>query len=466
MPVEPITFPLKPKRSPVVDSSPLPPTAQRFLRTARGQRSHATVCALHRWLDRRTLALADLQPEHLRSFLVRPRGTRVTSRTSALYWGQLRPYLQWLRDHELIGFDPEHLRRHPKRLPPVASEFLASLAPTHRPGTCGGYTTALRRFHGWLDARGLVVERLTRQDIVRWLEQLHAAGLHPSTRVHILLDVRSYLRWLGERVALRTAPDDLIRPRDLPKLPLYLPRPLTTDADRELQRRLADAKEPSALALLLMRRTGLRIGELRALEYHCLRPDERRPLLKVPLGKLNTERLVPIDPASVELVRRLQATAPRPRPWLLPGSGGRMMSRELLCATLATVSRDLPDPVRITSHRLRHSYATEMLSAGMSLLGVMRLLGHRDYRMTLRYTAITPETVGDEYFKALAQLATKYRLPTPPAPPPAPAPHELLDHLSRWIRKHTPSQPALRSLLKRIERLQHDVQKLKSSTAT
>ena len=36
-----------------------------------------------------------------------------------------------------------------------------------------------------------------------------------------------------------------------------------------------------------------------------------------------------------------------------------------------------------------HTYATELLAAGMSLPGVMRLLGHHDFRMTLRYTAIT-----------------------------------------------------------------------------
>ena len=127
-------------------------------------------------------------------------------------------------------------------------------------------------------------------------------------------------------------------------------------------------------------------------------------------------------------------------------------------------SHDLPDPVRITSHRLRHTYATEMLSAGMSLLGVMRLLGHRDYRMTLRYTAITPETVGDEYNKALVQLATKYRLPTPPTSERSPDPDELLEHLSRWLRKHAPSRQPPRALLKRIERLQHEVRSLKTST--
>ncbi len=107
-----------------------------------------------------------------------------------------------------------------------------------------------------------------------------------------------------------------------------------------------------------------------------------------------------------------------------------------------------------------------MLSAGMSLPGVMRLLGHRDYRMTLRYTAITPEIVGEEYDKALAQLSAKYRLPAPSLPKPGPAtdPDELLDHLARWLRNHIPpSRLPLRALLKRIDRLRHEVSNLRSS---
>src|SRR6185369_14004023 len=103
----------------------------------------------------------------------------------------------------------------------------------------------------------------------------------------------------------------------------------------------------------------------RNLEYHCIRPDERRPLLKVPLGKLYNERLVPLDADSVELIRRLQAIAPRSRSWLVPGVGDVRMSYDRIRRCLKTYSHDLPDPGRVTSHRLRHTYATEMLSAGM-----------------------------------------------------------------------------------------------------
>lgn len=442
----------------------LPGPARRFLRTTTRTRVHAIVISFHRWLDRRQLTLADLTPALLRQFLARPRGVRISRRVRVAYTAYLRPYLQWLHGRGLVGVVPEPGRPRPPALPALAHQFLASLVPTFRPATVHCYTFSLRKLYGWLDPRGLAPERLTRPQIERWLRWLHDQGLHPSSRHHVLVESRAYLRWLGERRRMQTAADELIRKSDFPKLPRYLPRPLSAEVDRELQRRLAAAADPTAWAVLLMRRTGLRIGELRNLEYHCVRAEQRRPLLKVPLGKLNNERLVPLDATALELVRRLQSTGPRPRSWLVPGAGGARAPYDRIRRVLTTHSHDLPEPTRITCHRLRHTFATEMLGAGMSLLGVMRLLGHRDYHMTLRYAAITPEVVDDEYTKALAKLATKYQLAARhPVDAEAPAPGDLLDQLARWLRKHVTSPPLLKALLMRIERLRREVQKFDPS---
>jgi site-specific recombinase XerD len=436
----------------------LPQPARRFLRTTAHPRVHAIVHAFHRWLDRRQLTLAELTPALLQQFIARPRRARVCRRVRVENRAWLRRYLQWLYDRGLVGVVPEPGRRRPPELPALARQFLASLVPTFRPATVHCYTFSLRKLHGWLDPRGLAPERLTRSQIERWFQWLHAAGLHPSSRRHILVESRAYLRWLGERRRMRTDPDELIRKSDFPKLPQYLPRPLNAEVDRELQRRLAASQDPTAWALLLMRRTGLRIGELRNLEYHCVRTDKRRSLLKVPLGKLNNERLVPLDATAVELVHRLQATGPRPRAWLVPGAGGARAPYDRIRRVLLTHSRDLPEPARITCHRLRHTFATELLGAGMSLVGLMRLLGHRDYHMTLRYAAITPEVVDDEYTKALERLETKYQLPTwQSRRNEAPEPDELLDQLARWLRKHVTSPQPLRALLMRIERLRREI---------
>lgn len=418
----------------------------------------------HRWLDRRQLTLAELTPALVQQFVARPRRARVSRRARRTNQAWLRYYMQWLHDRRLVAFVPPPGRPQLPALPPLAREFLASLIPTFRPATVHCYTFSLRKLYGWLAPRGLVPERLTRPQIERWLRWLHDLGLHASSRHHVLVESRAYLRWLSERRRMRTAPDELIRKSDFPKLPRYLPRPLSAEVDRELQSRLAASPDPIASAVLLMRRTGLRIGELRNLEYDCVRAEERRPLLKVPLGKLNNERLVPLDGTALELVRRLQSTEPRPRAWLVPGAGGARASYDRIRRVLRTHSRGLPEPTPITCHRLRHTFATEMLGAGMSLVGLMRLLGHRDYHMTLRYAAITPEVVDDEYSKALAQLATKYQLSAQRSPfDEAPAPDELLDQLARWLRKHVSSPQPQRAPLKRIERLRREIRNFETS---
>ncbi len=287
-----MTTPFEPPRPPPTTQRPaplqLPPATQRFLRARRGSQLECVVRLFHAWLGRRRLRLADVTPYDLRRFLAQPRHIRLAPRTRYAYWTALRRYLEWLRDCGLVGFDPEHLRQHPKRLPACACEFLASLAPTRRPGTCLGYTTSLRRFHAWLERQGRLPQHLSRREISDWFQHLHAAGLHPSTRLATLFHVRAYLHWLAERHAMFTHPDELVRRTDLPKLPSYLPRPLSPELDQELKRRLARSPDIYHQGLLLMRHTGLRIGELRALEYECLRRGAGEAcMLKVPLGKMN-----------------------------------------------------------------------------------------------------------------------------------------------------------------------------------
>jgi site-specific recombinase XerD len=55
----------------------------------------------------------------------------------------------------------------------------------------------------------------------------------------------------------------------------------------------------------------------------------------------------------------------------------------------------------ITPHQLRHSAATLLLNAGMSIWGVKEILGHRSVETTLGYARTYDSTVGREYFKAI-----------------------------------------------------------------
>lgn len=417
----------------------------------------------HRWSMDRRLGLLELRAEHIKPFL---RNLRVGKRRRAIYHRVLLRYLTRLHAEQLISFNPDHLRALPKHLPSIALEFLSSLRPTRTAGTCSAYSRAIRSLHGWIDCNGVILQRMRRQDSTRWLEHLLERGLHAQTRLHMIMQARAYLRWLAERGLLRADPDDLIRSADRPKLPTYLPRPYSPEADRELQRRFAASKDPLHHGLLLMRWTGMRAGELVSLEYACTRsdPDGNR-YLKVPLGKLKTERLVPLNSETFELIKRMQARGRSRRRWLLETQSKDRVHYYLLRDALKRVGRGLEDQPVVT-HRLRHTYATSLLSGGMSLVGIMNLLGHRDFRMTLRYAAITQDTLGREYFKALAQVETRYGL-SANTKPPSPAtvrPSKMLDDILRWLRGPAVEHGSSK-LLKRIKRLRDELQEIETGPA-
>ena len=204
----------------------------------------------------------------------------------------------------------------------------------------------------------------------------------------------------------------LIFPRDAPKLPHPLPRYLPPDQERALLAALENSPHRlRADALLLMRATGMRIGELTMLELDCVHEvPGSGAWLKVPLGKLLTERMVPIDEETVEIIDRIAEHRSPGRPLRHPRTGkmadfllthqGRRVSAETIREELhrAAAEAGLDG---VVPHMLRHTYATALVNAGCSLQALMALLGHVSAAMSLRYGRLFDATVRDEYQRAL-----------------------------------------------------------------
>jgi len=450
------------------DDGCLPELARRFLRGRQEGKGASIVRQLHRWIRSCGLELVKLQPEHVDQFLKHPFGTVLAKRTRYDYRGYLLAYLQWLYDQGQLSFDPSELRQGPlqsRPLPPLAEGFVQTLAVTLKGSTCHTYRTNLRRLCGWLKEKGVSYRALNRQHMTQWLCSLQEKGLHVATRINNILVARAYLGWLYEHGHLSTEPEVLLRRTDLPARPDYLPRPLSMKADRELQARLRASSNRYAQGLLLMRYTGIRIGELMSLELRCLRTDLRGLcFLKVPLGKLHNERLVPLDREAVQLVQRLQTAGHPERPWLLETPSGKQTYPSMYRNILRRACEGIEIAGRMTPHRLRHTYATTLLCGGMSLVGVMTLLGHRSYKTTLRYAAVTQETVGREYFEALTQIEKRYEKQLQPGPAQEATPQQMLSDVVRWIQKHIADEPrhvdAAHRLIRRLRRIEAELQHL------
>jgi len=160
----------------------------------------------------------------------------------------------------------------------------------------------------------------------------------------------------------------------------------------------------------------MRIGECADLSFDCLRstgPDQWA--IHVPLGKLKTERMVPVDRFVCQLVQRLRffrSLDPLP-------ADGRLLARPGAKDTLLRHFRDYLHQVchslglstRIVPHQLRHSYATEMLRAGVSFPVLMKLLGHTSPEMTMQYLEVTLTDLQREF--ELARSKPRHLVPQP-----------------------------------------------------
>src|SRR6266436_1494622 len=200
----------------------------------------------------------------------------------------------------------------------------------------------------------------------------------------------------------------LVLRQDTPRQEHYLPRPLTVDQDGLIQQELLRRDDRDSNAFLLLRHTGIRIGECADLSWDCLRRIGHDSwAIHVPLGKLKTERLVPVDSFVCRLVDRLRLLRSQDP---LPADGfllARPSGRSALIRKLRTSWRGFVATVGITTrivpHQLRHSFGTEMLRAGISLPAVMKLLGHLKPEMTMRYVEVSLLDLQREFHLARSQ---------------------------------------------------------------
>lgn len=206
---------------------------------------------------------------------------------------------------------------------------------------------------------------------------------------------------------------------DLPRLPDPIPRALAPEADRALMAAAATLTDPFARAgIQLLRATGMRIGELLDLELDCVIDFETHGRwLRVPLGKLNTERTVPLDDDTIAVLddwiahRRNQRAVPHPRhgkpaDFVFVEHGrritGHRIRRGLHDAALAAgLHRPDGTLLHVTPHQLRHSFGTSLVNGGISLPALMALMGHVTPQMTLRYAKLANPTIRAAYDDAM-----------------------------------------------------------------
>jgi integrase len=332
----------------------------------------------------------------------------------------------------MLSIEPQHSNEHWTRIaahaPVLATtcqDYVAQISVTARPSTTKAVDSALRIFSEWLighDPTVIAFRQINRRHIEAfklWLatrENQRGEPLKKST-IHLRLSI---LRVVIERLIEWDHPDTPTRNpimwSDLPKLDEPLPKFLDDDQAAKFMAAAARLDPQRRLIVELLARTGLRITEFCELTDDAIVTMNETKWLRVPVGKLHTDRYVPLLPHLVELHREwLDWNGPNTTGRLISNKG-RPLNRTVVsrivkrCAIIAGIGHVHP-------HQLRHTLATQSINNGMSLEAIAQMLGHRSMRMTLVYARIADRTVADEYFAAADKVDQLYttHLTTSPA---------------------------------------------------
>ena len=243
------------------------------------------------------------------------------------------------------------------------------------------------------------IEDLTRRDIEAYVENEQDRGLKIRAVKTKLAALYAFLNYLVKSDIL--LPDILQRKIRI-KMPEALPRAIESEDLTTLLSVVAKVRDRAMIMLLL--RTGMRIGELLNLHVADINLQEQK--ISIYIGEKNAQGRVVYycDDAKEALVAWLRTRDPEQR-YLFHGHGGRPLS---YAGARKAFRKYLEKSGLVakgyTLHQLRHTFASELLNAGMRLEVLQQLLGHSTIEMTRHYARLTDRTREEEYFRAMKRI--------------------------------------------------------------
>jgi integrase/recombinase XerD len=267
-----------------------------------------------------------------------------------------------------------------------------------RPNTIKSSYITIVSFLRFIEEAGKsCLEEITKWDLEAFIEREQDRGLRLSsvrTRLQIL---KAFLRFLIEGGVV----DPDVFPWKLKiKPPETLPRAMDPDDVKRLLS-VVDHTRDRAMILLLLR-TGMRIGELLNTKISDVHLNEKKILI-FEAEKNRFGRVVYFSEDAFAALKAWFEERDPNREFLFYGLGKFSMSyhaaRAKFCKYLQKARLSHKG---YTLHCLRHTYATDLLNAGMKLECLEKLLGHTSLEVTRRYARLTDRTREEQYFRAMA----------------------------------------------------------------
>ncbi len=277
-------------------------------------------------------------------------------------------------------------------------DFLLSLQRRNcRPNTVRSYFETIIQFLSFLQkTEGSTLETVTWGDLSAFIEHEQDRGLSPSSVNTRLKLLSSFLRSFIEQGIVHP---DVLRRRITIRIPETLPKAIDPEDVKQLLSVIDDPRDWAMILVLL--RSGMRIGELLNTKVQDLNfRDKTIEILEA--EKTRVGRMAYVSDDAWEALKVWITLRDPEKEYLfyamgrdrLGYSGARM--RFIKYLEKAGLSQ-----MGYTLHCLRHTFASELLNAGMRLECLQVLLGHSSIEMTRRYARLTDNTRREEYYRAM-----------------------------------------------------------------
>jgi integrase/recombinase XerD len=171
-----------------------------------------------------------------------------------------------------------------------------------------------------------------------------------------------------------------------PKIPKSIPIFLTKNEIKRLFDNTSSKK--SLLIIKLLYSTGLRISECVNLKINDLELENKMGWVR--LGKGGKDRAFFLSEKLGENIKKYIQTLDETEKYLFPGKNGHLTTRNVQ-KIISNIAKKAEIQKKVTAHKLRHSFATHNLDAGVDIRIIQELLGHSDLSTTQIYTHVSKE---------------------------------------------------------------------------
>lgn len=254
-------------------------------------------------------------------------------------------------------------------------------------------------FLSFLDELQIDIEHVSNEVIGRYVDRDQDNGLKTGairTKLHALY---AFMRFLVDREIL---PYEILHKKIRIQPEEVLPKAIPAHDIKSILAQIKGVRDKALILLLL--RTGMRIGELLNVTVSDICFSERKVLLYV--GAKNYQgRVVYYSEDAENALKNWLAIRDPERDYLFYSSSRHNISYVAAWTVMKKVieAAGLSDK-GYSLHSLRYTFATDMLNASLRLEVLQQLLGHRSIEMTRQYARLSDTTREIEYFKAMTTI--------------------------------------------------------------